>query len=226
MIPTSGPRLKNNVYIVLVSMFGQLPARLHLRLSHLPEDRQVRRFWQGVLYMPAIISVIVIGIMWAIIFSPSGIIAEVMNRIYSARASTHKISQIFDSAGGFNVTRRPREEAHHRQRTRWRPRRSPIPPRASRASFSPTRPDQLGMLKHDLVNLLGTKWTPDFLDKAGRGHAPRALRRALVLDGHVPDPFPRQHAEDRHRRSSRRRGSTAPPRARSWAASSCPAFRE
>ena len=86
--------LKNNIYIVLVSIFGQLP--LGFIFAYLIYRRIVKfgDFWQGVLYMPNIISVIVIGIMWAIIFSPNGLIAEVMNSIYASSIS-HQINQIF-----------------------------------------------------------------------------------------------------------------------------------
>ena len=51
--------LKNNVYIVLISVFGQLP--LGFIFAYLIYRKIVRfgAFWQGVLYMPAIISTIV-----------------------------------------------------------------------------------------------------------------------------------------------------------------------
>src|SRR5208337_3448072 len=92
--------LKNNVYIVLISVFGQLP--LGFIFAYLIYRRIVKfgDFWQAVLYMPNIISVIVIGIMWAIIFSPNGLIAEIMNRLYASSIS-HQIDQIFKAAGGF-----------------------------------------------------------------------------------------------------------------------------
>lgn len=59
--------LKNNMYIVLVSIFGQLP--LGFLFAYLIYRKIVRfgDFWQGVLYVPAIISVIVLGIMWKFI---------------------------------------------------------------------------------------------------------------------------------------------------------------
>ncbi len=71
--------LKNNLYIVLVSVFGQLP--LGFLFAYLIYRKVVRfgEFWQGVLYLPAIISVIVLGIMWKFIFAPNGLLADFFN---------------------------------------------------------------------------------------------------------------------------------------------------
>jgi ABC-type sugar transport system permease subunit len=71
--------LKNNIYIVLVSVFGQLP--LGFVFAYLIYRKIVKfgDFWQGVLYVPAIISVIVLAIMWKFIFAPNGLIADVIN---------------------------------------------------------------------------------------------------------------------------------------------------
>ncbi|MGO9410204.1 MAG: carbohydrate ABC transporter permease [Spirochaetia bacterium] len=155
--------LKNNMYIVLVSVFGQLP--LGFIFAYLIYRKVVKfgEFWQGVLYMPSIISVIVIGIMWAIIFSPSGVIAEVINRS-NGNALYHKISQAFDSAGGFNIT----DNLVKRLITISGPvaaQTFPDPTTGLKSLLLTYSPDQLGTLKHDLVNLLGTKWTPTFLTK-------------------------------------------------------------
>ena len=155
--------LKNNVYIVLVSVFGQLP--LGFIFAYLIYRRIVKfgDFWQAVLYMPNIISVIVIGIMWAIIFSPNGLIADIMNRFY-AGAMSHKIIQIFNTAGGFNITDDLVAKLIHAS--------GPVasqtftdPPTELKQFLLTYSPAQLEMLKGDLVNLLGTKWTPTFLSK-------------------------------------------------------------
>lgn len=71
--------LKNNVYVVLVSVFGQLP--LGFVFAYLIFRRIVKGadFWQGILYVPNIISVIVVGILWQTIFSPNGPLAEAIN---------------------------------------------------------------------------------------------------------------------------------------------------
>jgi ABC-type sugar transport system permease subunit len=155
--------LKNNIYIVLVSIFGQLP--LGFIFAYLIYRKIVKfgDFWQGVLYMPNIISVIVIGIMWAIIFSPNGVIAEVMNRIYSNSIS-HQITQIFNAAGGFNITDDVVRQLIHAS--------GPVagqtftdPPTELKQFILTYDPTRLDLLKNDLVNLLGTKWTPTFLSK-------------------------------------------------------------
>jgi ABC-type sugar transport system permease subunit len=75
--------LNNNMYIVLVSIFGQLP--LGFLFAYLIYRKIVRfgDFWQGVLYVPAIISVIVLGIMWKFIFAPNGLLADLFNNSYS-----------------------------------------------------------------------------------------------------------------------------------------------
>lgn len=156
--------LKNNIYIVLVSIFGQLP--LGFIFAYLIYRKIVKfgEFWQGVLYMPAILSVIVIGIMWAIIFSPNGIIAEVMNRMYAAQMA-HRVNQIFGAAGGFNIS----DDLVHRLITASGAVAGQTftdPPTELKQLILTYKPDQFEMLKHDLVNLLGTRWTPTFLTKS------------------------------------------------------------
>ncbi len=155
--------LKNNLYIVLISVFGQLP--LGFIFAYLIYRRIVRfgEFWQTVLYMPSIISVIVIGIMWAIIFSPSGIIADGMNQIYASSMS-RKVSQIFASSGGFNIT----DEVVRRLIDASGPVAGQTftdPPTELKQMLFTYTPGQFVMMKQDLVNLLGTKWTPSFLTK-------------------------------------------------------------
>jgi ABC-type sugar transport system permease subunit len=85
--------LKNNIYIVLISVFGQLP--LGFVFAYLVYRKIVKfgDFWQGVLYVPAIISVIVLGIMWKFIFAPNGVLADIFNSGY-----THKLVGVLDAA--------------------------------------------------------------------------------------------------------------------------------
>ncbi|MBR6085807.1 MAG: sugar ABC transporter permease, partial [Spirochaetales bacterium] len=87
--------LRNNIYIVLISVFGQLS--LGLFLAYLIYRRIVKAgaFWQGILYVPSVISVIVIGIMWNLIFSPSGPLAEIVNRS-NYMSHKEKIGRILD----------------------------------------------------------------------------------------------------------------------------------
>jgi ABC-type sugar transport system permease subunit len=156
--------LKNNVYIVLISVFGQLP--LGFIFAYLIYRKIVKagEFWQGILYMPQIISVIVIGIMWSIIFSPSGLIAEAMNGLYAADMA-HKVDRIFSAAGGFHITDDVIHKLIAASGQVAGQTFSTDPPSELKQLILTYSPDNLALLKHDLVNLLGTKWTPTFLAK-------------------------------------------------------------
>lgn len=95
--------LKNNLYIVLISVFGQLP--LGFIFAYFIYSKIVRApsFWQGVLYVPNIISVIVVGILWQVIFSPHGPIAEIVN---AARVSSfqRQLKTVIEGQGGFSLS--------------------------------------------------------------------------------------------------------------------------
>lgn len=70
--------LKNNLYIVAISVFGQIPLgflfayALHRRLV------RFRDFFQTLIYLPSVISTIVIGILWQAFFSPYGALTEIV----------------------------------------------------------------------------------------------------------------------------------------------------
>jgi ABC-type sugar transport system permease subunit len=81
--PSFWQALKNNFYIVLISVFGQLPLGFIFAYIIYRKIVKYGEFWQGVLYVPAIISVIVLGIMWKSIFAPNGLLADVFNNINS-----------------------------------------------------------------------------------------------------------------------------------------------
>ncbi len=155
--------LKNNLYIVLVSVLGQLP--LGFVFAYLIYRKIVRfgEFWQGILYMPAIISVIVLGIMWKLVFSPIGLIAFIMNGLRSASMARH-VGAAFQAAGGFPVT----DDLVARLVAAADPQALRIfqdPSADLKALILTYRPDQLGILKGDLVNLLVQQWAPEFLVK-------------------------------------------------------------
>jgi ABC-type sugar transport system permease subunit len=75
--------LKNNIYIVLVSVLGQLPLGFVFAYLIFRKVVPFGEFWEGTLYVPAIISVIVLGIMWKFIFAPSGVLADIFNYSYT-----------------------------------------------------------------------------------------------------------------------------------------------
>lgn len=64
--------LKNNIYIVLISVFGQIP--LGFIIAYVLFRRMVRGrdFFQTMLYLPSVMSTIAIGLLWQAIFSPYG----------------------------------------------------------------------------------------------------------------------------------------------------------
>jgi raffinose/stachyose/melibiose transport system permease protein len=155
--------LKNNVYIVLISVFGQLP--LGFIFAYLIYRKIVKfgEFWQGVLYMPSIISVIVIGIMWKIIFSPSGLIADMMNGWYAGSFS-RAIAPVFNVPGGFTVTDGTlRQIIAASDPAALSIFTNPVAELKDLILSYPT--DELPVLKGDLANLLARKWSPDFLAK-------------------------------------------------------------
>jgi len=88
--PAFWQALKNNIYIVLVSVLGQLP--LGFVFAYLIYRKVVKfgDFWEGILYMPAIISVIVLGIMWKFIFASNGLLAD----IFTAGNMRHLVAAI------------------------------------------------------------------------------------------------------------------------------------
>ena len=80
--------LKNNTYIILVSVFGQIP--LGFILAYVLSRRLVgmRDFFQGMICVPTVISTIVVGILWQSIFSPYGPFTEIMHKLNPAWENT------------------------------------------------------------------------------------------------------------------------------------------
>lgn len=72
--------LKNNIYIMLVSLFGQIP--LGFLFAYVIHRRLVKQrdFFQTMIYLPSVISTIVIGILWQSFFSPYGPFTELMQK--------------------------------------------------------------------------------------------------------------------------------------------------
>jgi ABC-type sugar transport system permease subunit len=159
--------LKNNAYIVLVSVFGQLP--LGFIFAYIIYRRLVKwpDFWQGVLYIPNIISIIVVGLLWQTIFSPNGPIGEVMNGIARHDFQT-KVIAIFASAGAAKgsflvsdgVVQRILELAGSAATSIFQNPASDL-----KGFLLGYRADQLPQVLNDLSNLFVAKWSPDFLNK-------------------------------------------------------------
>jgi ABC-type sugar transport system permease subunit len=155
--------LKNNFYIVLVSVFGQLP--LGFVFAYIIYRRIVRwpDFWQGILYVPNIISVIVVGILWQTIFSPYGPLADVINSMarsdFLARlgavvptgaftgVTDDLVRRVLEAAGPANVA-----SAHFAD-----------PVRDLKELLIGLGPVGRADILATIANLFAPKWTADFL---------------------------------------------------------------
>lgn len=72
--------LKNNLYIVAISVFGQIPLGFIFAYAIYRKLVVARDFFQTVIYLPAVISTIVIGILWQAFFSPYGAFTALVRR--------------------------------------------------------------------------------------------------------------------------------------------------
>ena len=154
---------KNNVYIVLISVFGQIP--LGFVLAYLIYRKIVKwgEGWQAFLYVPAIISVIVLGIMWKMIFASNGLLADMMNGM-ETNAFLAALNHILQNVGGLNFN-----DDCIRQLI------AISDPKALTGFANPPQEikdlilsmgytaQNLDVFRSDMVNLLAPKWTPDFL---------------------------------------------------------------
>jgi len=155
--------LKNNVYIVLISVLGQLP--LGFIFAYIIYRKLVKwpGFWQGVLYIPNILSVIVVGLLWQTIFSPNGPIAEFMNTMARAGFQS-KLETVFSGVGGFNITDdlvRKILNLAGPAASQWFT--DPVPELKDLILSYQGSPHAL--LINDLCNLFVQKWSPEFLSK-------------------------------------------------------------
>lgn len=76
--PTFWHALKNNMIVVCVSVFGQIP--IGFILAFILYRKQVRAsgFFQSMVFLPNFLSTIVIGIMWRILFMIDGPVARIL----------------------------------------------------------------------------------------------------------------------------------------------------
>lgn len=73
--------LKNNIYIVFISVLGQIPLGFLLAYILFRGIIRCKDFFQTVVYLPSIISPVIIGILWKAFFSPSGALPELIKLI-------------------------------------------------------------------------------------------------------------------------------------------------
>ncbi len=150
---------KNNIYIVLISAFGQVP--LGFIFAYLIYRKIVKfgEFWQAILYVPNIISVVVLGLMWKMIFFSNGLLQDLFNRMHAA-AFTKTLDGIF--TGGFHLT----DGLVHQLIKVADPaalQAFPDPFTGLKEFLATYTPDQLAMVKSDLTHLLARRWSPDLL---------------------------------------------------------------
>ena len=73
--------MRNNFIVIFVSVFGQIP--LGFGLAYLIYRKLVKRsgFFQAMVFLPTVISTIIIGILWSKMFSPIGVYPRIIQAI-------------------------------------------------------------------------------------------------------------------------------------------------
>lgn len=73
--------MRNNFIVIFVSVFGQIP--LGFGLAYLIYRKLVKRsgFFQAMVFLPTVISTIIIGILWSKMFSPIGVVPKIIQSI-------------------------------------------------------------------------------------------------------------------------------------------------
>ena len=89
--------LKNNLLIVFISVFGQIP--LGFLMAYLLHRGMVkfRDFFQTIIYLPCVISTVVIGILWKSFFAPNGAFVDlvrIFNPAYEPTVSSHPMIKV------------------------------------------------------------------------------------------------------------------------------------
>ena len=89
--------LKNNMYIVLVSLFGQIPLGFILAYSLERGLVKFKDFFQTMIYLPCVISTVVIGLLWKFFFAPNGAFPELVRTFdpsYEVTISNHPMIKV------------------------------------------------------------------------------------------------------------------------------------
>ncbi len=89
--------LKNNMYIVLISVFGQIPLGFFMAYILFRGMVRGRDFFQTMIYLPCVISTVVIGILWKAFFAPTGAFTDLVrmfNPMYEAGLSSHPMIKV------------------------------------------------------------------------------------------------------------------------------------
>lgn len=84
--------LKNNMWIVFISVFGQIPLGFIMAYLIFRGMIKGKDFFQTVIYLPCVISTVVVGKLWGSITEPNGLIPDIIrlfNPSYVASNSQH-----------------------------------------------------------------------------------------------------------------------------------------
>ncbi len=73
--------LRNNLLIVAVSIFGQLPLGFILAYILYRKMVKAQSFFESMIFLPITISAIVVAILWAQIFAPTGLYTTLIQRL-------------------------------------------------------------------------------------------------------------------------------------------------
>lgn len=71
----------NNMWIVGVSVFGQIPVGFMLAYFLYRRMVNAQSFFQAMVFLPQTISTIIVGVLWRSIFSPSGLATSIVRNI-------------------------------------------------------------------------------------------------------------------------------------------------
>ena len=74
--------LKNNMWITFISVFGQIPLGFFMAYLIFRGMIKGKDFFQTVIYLPCVISTVVIGKLWDAIMSPNGALPDII-RIFN-----------------------------------------------------------------------------------------------------------------------------------------------
>ena len=70
--------LKNNLWIVFISVFGQIPLGFFMAYLIFRGMIKGKDFFQTVIYLPCVISTVVIGRLWKAITAPNGVLPDII----------------------------------------------------------------------------------------------------------------------------------------------------
>lgn len=77
-VPEFWYALKNNMIVVLVSVFGQIPIGFVLAFILYRKQVKGAAFFQSMVFLPQFLSMVVVGIMWRMLFMVDGPVARIM----------------------------------------------------------------------------------------------------------------------------------------------------